>query len=71
MKSKLAGIHQSDIARKGKVSTTHVARVIAGLSTSARIEEMIAMAIDKPATAVFSKRRKCDGTKNLEKRLVR
>lgn len=65
-----AGISQASIARKAKVSTAHVARVIAGLSTSERVEKMIAKAIDKPWKTVFPRRHQNDSAQNLEKRLA-
>jgi lambda repressor-like predicted transcriptional regulator len=65
-----AGIRQSDIAHKGEVSTALVARVIARQTTSARIETMIAKAIDKPVALVFPRRSKDAGARKLEKRLA-
>jgi hypothetical protein len=47
-----------------------VARVIAGVSTSERVEKMIAKAIGEPWKTVFPRPHQSESVKNLEKRLA-
>lgn len=51
-----AGVRPVDIARKAKVSPTSVYRVLDNLSTSDRVQRLIAKAIGKPVAEVFPER---------------
>lgn len=51
-----AKIKIADIARYAKVSPSAIGRVIEGQSRSARLERLVAKAIDKPVEAVFPAR---------------
>lgn len=51
-----AGVRPTDIARKAGVTSSSVYRVLDNLSTSDRLQRLIAKAIGKPVREVFPER---------------